>query len=77
MGDQDKAGLLRKIGPMGSPPRYETRVGDTHHRLVCRTCGTVIDVDRATGRCLEPAYAAGFAVDQVDVTFWGVCPDCQ
>ncbi|MEV6983757.1 Fur family transcriptional regulator [Sphaerisporangium sp. NPDC051017] len=73
------AGILRKIEPMGSPARYETRVGDNHHHLVCRGCGTVADVDCATGvaPCLDPVDAAGFIVDEADVIYWGVCPDCQ
>ncbi|MEV0997421.1 Fur family transcriptional regulator [Nonomuraea sp. NPDC050202] len=73
------AGLVRKIEPMGSPARYEARVGDNHHHLVCRACGTVTDVDCAVGRppCLDPVDTAGFVVDEADVTFWGVCPSCQ
>lgn len=74
-----RAGLLRKIEPMGSPARYEARVGDNHHHLVCRRCGTVTDVDCVKGAapCLDPVDAAGYVVDEADVTFWGVCPSCQ
>ncbi|WP_433513389.1 Fur family transcriptional regulator [Nonomuraea sp. CA-143628] len=74
-----QAGLLRKIEPMGSPARYEARVGDNHHHLVCRRCGVMTDVDCATGfaPCLVPVDAAGFVVDEADVTYWGVCPSCQ
>ncbi|MFI7449433.1 Fur family transcriptional regulator [Nonomuraea sp. NPDC049714] len=74
-----RAGLLRKIEPMGSPARYEARVGDNHHHLVCRRCGTVTDVDCATGvaPCLDPVDSAGYLVDEADITFWGVCPSCQ
>jgi Fur family ferric uptake transcriptional regulator len=72
------AGLVRRLEPAGSPTRYEARVGDNHHHLVCRDCGRVVDVDCATGSapCLEPSDAAGFAVDEAEVTYWGRCPDC-
>jgi Fur family ferric uptake transcriptional regulator len=72
-------GILRKIEPMGSPARYEARVGDNHHHLVCRSCGTVVDVDCATGAapCLDPVDAAGFIVDEADVIYWGICSDCH
>ncbi|HSS32014.1 MAG TPA: Fur family transcriptional regulator [Solirubrobacterales bacterium] len=74
------AGLLRRIEPAGSPARYETRVGDNHHHIVCRTCGATEDIDCAFGAapCLEPAAGTGgFAVDEAEVTFWGLCPACQ
>ncbi|MEO3787998.1 Fur family transcriptional regulator [Actinocorallia sp. B10E7] len=73
------AGLLRRIEPMGSAARYETRVGDNHHHLVCRGCGAVTDVDCAVGHapCLEPAHAAGYEVDEADVIYWGTCPQCR
>jgi len=73
------AGLVRRIEPAGSPVRYETRVGDNHHHLVCRRCGVVADVDCVVGHapCLEPASDTGFVVDEADVTFWGICPRCQ
>ncbi|WP_019633991.1 Fur family transcriptional regulator [Actinomadura atramentaria] len=73
------AGLLRRIEPAGSPARYEGRVGDNHHHLVCRSCGTVRDVDCAVGRapCLHPSDDGGFLVDEADVTFWGLCPRCR
>jgi Fur family transcriptional regulator, stress-responsive regulator len=75
----EEAGLVRRIEPAGSPARYENRVGDNHHHLVCRRCGTVVDVDCVVGHapCLEPASDAGFLVDEADVTFWGICPNCQ
>jgi Fur family transcriptional regulator, stress-responsive regulator len=75
----EEAGLVRRIEPAGSPIRYETRVGDNHHHLVCRRCGVVADVDCVVGHapCLEPASDAGFVVDEADVTFWGICPRCQ
>lgn len=73
------AGLVRRIEPAGSPTRYETRVGDNHHHAVCRSCGAVVDVDCSVGDppCLEPDDAAGFVIDEAEVTFWGICPDCQ
>ncbi len=75
----DARGLVRRIEPMGQPARYESRVGDNHHHLVCRVCGAVTDVDCAVGHapCLEPVSRAGYSVDEADVTYWGVCPDCQ
>jgi Fur family transcriptional regulator, stress-responsive regulator len=73
------AGLVRRIEPAGSPARFECRVGDNHHHLVCRECGRLTDVDCAVGEapCLEPADDAGYLVDEADVTFWGFCPDCR
>jgi Fur family ferric uptake transcriptional regulator len=73
------AGLLRRIEPAGSPARYETRVGDNHHHIVCRVCGATQDVDCVHGAapCLQPESVGGFAVDEAEVTFWGLCPDCQ
>ncbi|MEA2280609.1 MAG: Fur family transcriptional regulator, stress-responsive regulator [Solirubrobacteraceae bacterium] len=73
-----RAALARRFEPAGSPARYEARV-DNHHHLVCRACGDTADVDCAVGvaPCLEPSDAAGFAVDEAEVTFWGVCPTCQ
>lgn len=74
-----QAGLARRIEPAGSPARFEARVGDNHHHLVCRICGTVADVDCAVGHtpCLVPEQTAGYLVDEADVTFWGICPVCQ
>ena len=73
------AGLVRRIEPAGSPARFEARVGDNHHHLVCRACGAVADVDCAVGAapCLVPGDAAGYLVDEADVTYWGLCPNCQ
>lgn len=73
------AGLVRRIEPAGSSARYETRTGDNHHHLVCRVCGRVADVDCAVGEapCLEPSDLAGFAIDEAEVVYWGVCADCQ
>lgn len=74
-----RAGLARRIEPAGGPARYESRVGDNHHHLVCRSCDLAIDVDCAIGdaACLEPADPQGFRVDEAEVTFWGLCPACQ
>ena len=73
------AGLLRRIEPAGSPTRYETRVGDNHHHVVCRRCRSIADVDCVIGEppCLMPSEAGGFTVDEAEITFWGVCPSCQ
>jgi len=73
------AGIARRIEPAGSPARFELRVCDNHHHLVCRSCGTVRDVDCVIGSapCLAPSDDLGFAVDEAEVTFWGLCADCQ
>ncbi|GLZ55455.1 transcriptional repressor [Actinomycetospora sp. NBRC 106378] len=73
------AGLLRRIEPEGSPARYETRVGDNHHHLVCRSCGTIVDVDCTVGAapCLTASDDHGFVIDEAEVVFWGLCPTCQ
>jgi Fur family ferric uptake transcriptional regulator len=73
------AGLVRRIEPAGHPARYETRVGDNHHHLVCRACGMTRDVDcEAPGApCLRPSDAGDFAVDEAEVIFWGLCAECR
>jgi Fur family ferric uptake transcriptional regulator len=73
------AGLLRRIQPMGSVARYETRTGDNHHHLVCRTCGAISDVDCAVGDapCLTAADDGGYAIDEAEVIYWGRCAQCQ
>jgi Fe2+ or Zn2+ uptake regulation protein len=73
------AGLLRKIEPAGSSARYELRAGDNHHHVVCSECGAVQDVDCVVGEapCLTPSHDSGFAIHTAEVTFWGLCPDCQ
>ena len=70
--------LLRRIEPAGSPARYEDRVGDNHHHLVCRSCGRMVDVDCAAGEapCLSPQDGAGYEIDEAEVTYWGRCGDC-
>ena len=72
------AGLARRIEPAGHPARYESRAGDNHHHLVCRECGTTVDVDCVVGSppCLEPSSTEGFVVDEAEVVFWGRCPAC-
>jgi Fe2+ or Zn2+ uptake regulation protein len=74
-----RAGLARRIEPAGSPARFEARVGDNHHHVVCRGCGEIADVDCAVGDapCLTPSQAHGFVLDEAEVTFWGLCPTCQ
>jgi Fur family ferric uptake transcriptional regulator len=71
-------GLLRRIQPAGSPARYENRVGDNHHHLICRTCGRMVDVDCAVGEtpCLTAADDSGYQIDEAEVVYWGRCPDC-
>jgi Fur family transcriptional regulator, stress-responsive regulator len=71
-------GLLRRIQPPGSPARYEDRVGDNHHHLICRTCHRMVDVDCAVGHapCLTASDAAGFEIDEAEVVYWGQCPEC-
>ena len=73
------AGLVRRREPPGSPARFEGRVGDNHHHLVCRSCGVVADVDCATGHapCLTASDDRGFSVDEAEVIYWGQCPDCS
>ena len=72
------AGVVRRIEPAGSPARYEARVGDNHHHLICRACGRTVDVDCAVGEvpCLTAADDAGYEVDEAEVIYWGRCPDC-
>lgn len=71
-------GLLRRIQPTGSVARYEARVGDNHHHVVCRSCGTIADIDCAVGAapCLTESDSRGFAIDEAEVIFWGMCPAC-
>jgi Fur family ferric uptake transcriptional regulator len=79
LGALSRAGLARRIEPAGSPALFEARAGDNHHHVVCRGCGTIADVDCAMGEapCLDPAPAHGFEIDEAEVTFWGLCPQCQ
>ena len=71
-------GIIRRIQPAGSPARYEDRVGDNHHHLICRACGRTVDVDCAVGDtpCLTAADSSGFQIDEAEVVYWGTCPKC-
>ena len=73
------AGLVRRIEPAGSPARFEGRVSDNHHHVVCRSCGAVADVDCAVGEapCLTASDDHGFAIDEAQVIYWGLCPGCS
>ena len=73
------AGLIRRLEPAGSPARFEGRVGDNHHHVVCRSCGVVADVDCAVGEapCLTASDDHGFSVGEAEVIYWGLCPDCS
>jgi Fur family transcriptional regulator, stress-responsive regulator len=73
------AGIIRRIEPAGSSPRFEGRVGDNHHHLVCRSCGTVADVDCAVGEapCLTPSDDHGFTLSEAEVIYWGLCAECS
>ena len=72
-------GVVRRIQPAGSPARYEDRVGDNHHHLVCRSCGRTVDVDCAVGEtpCLTADNDSGYEVDEAEVIYWGRCPECR
>ena len=73
------AGLVRRIQPMGSVARYEARIDDNHHHVVCRSCGAIADVDCAVGYtpCLTAANDSGYEIEQAEVIYWGRCPGCQ
>ena len=73
------AGLIRRIQPAGASARYEARVGDNHHHVVCRSCGAIADVDCAAGDapCLTASDDHGFTVDEAEVVYWGTCPACS
>jgi len=79
LGALTDAGIVRRIQPAGSAARYELRVGDNHHHVVCRSCGAVADVDCAVGHtpCLTASDSHGFVVDEAEVTYWGTCSDCS
>jgi Fe2+ or Zn2+ uptake regulation protein len=72
-------GLIRRIQPTGSAARYEARVGDNHHHLICRVCGRVVDVDCAVGSapCLTPSDSMDYEIDEAEVVYWGRCPECR
>ena len=73
------AGLIARIEPAGHPARFEGRVGDNHHHIVCRSCGSVVDVDCVVGEppCLTASDDHGFSIDEAQVIFWGLCPGCS
>jgi Fur family transcriptional regulator, stress-responsive regulator len=73
------AGLIRRIQPSGTYARYEARVGDNHHHVICRSCGVIADVDCATGEapCLTASNDHGFRIDEAEVIYWGLCPSCS
>jgi Fe2+ or Zn2+ uptake regulation protein len=73
------AALVRKIQPSGSVARYESRIGDNHHHVICRSCGIIADVDCAVGEapCLTPSDYNGFVLDEAEVIYWGLCADCS
>lgn len=74
-----EAGLMRRIQPSGSVARYESRINDNHHHVVCRTCGAIADVDCAVGHapCLTASDDSGFRIDEAEVIYWGQCPSCS
>jgi Fur family transcriptional regulator, stress-responsive regulator len=78
LGTLTEKGLIRRIQPAGSPARYEDRVGDNHHHLICRACGRMVDTDCAAGAapCLTAPDNAGYEIDEAEVIYWGRCPDC-
>ncbi len=78
LGILTEKGLIRRIQPAGSPARYEDRVGDNHHHVICRACGKTVDVDCAVGEtpCLTAADDSGYQIDQAEVIYWGTCPEC-
>jgi Fur family transcriptional regulator, stress-responsive regulator len=79
LGTLTDQGIIRRIQPAGSPARYEDRVGDNHHHLICRSCGRMVDADCAAGEspCLTAADDSGYEIDEAEVIYWGRCPDCQ
>ena len=78
LGIMAERGLIRRIQPAGSPARFEDRVGDNHHHLICRACGKTVDVDCAVGEtpCLTAADDSGYEIDEAEVIYWGTCPTC-
>lgn len=79
LGVLTEKGIIRRIQPSGSPARYEDRVDDNHHHLVCRVCGSTVDVECAKGKapCLSVVDPHGYAIDEAEVIYWGTCPACQ
>jgi Fur family ferric uptake transcriptional regulator len=79
LGTLVQVGLVRRIQPTGSPARFENRVGDNHHHIICRNCGALSDVDCAVGEmpCLTASDSHGYTIDEAEVAYWGLCPTCQ
>ncbi|MGH3448672.1 MAG: Fur family transcriptional regulator [Nocardioidaceae bacterium] len=79
LGALTDAGLIRRIEPAGSVARYEVRVGDNHHHVICRSCGAIADVDCAVGDapCLTASHGHGFVIDEAEVIYWGLCLNCS
>jgi Fur family ferric uptake transcriptional regulator len=79
LGALSEEGIIRRMQPAGSPARYEDRVGDNHHHLICRSCGRMVDTDCAAGEspCLTAADDSGYEIDEAEVIYWGRCPECQ
>lgn len=79
LGTLEQIGLVRRIQPTGSPARFENRVGDNHHHIICRNCGALADVDCAVGEkpCLTASDSHGYTIDEAEVAYWGLCPTCQ
>jgi Fur family ferric uptake transcriptional regulator len=79
LGALTDAGLVRRIEPAGSAARYEVRVGDNHHHVICRSCGAIADVDCAVGDapCLTASETHGYSIDEAEVVYWGLCPACS
>jgi Fur family ferric uptake transcriptional regulator len=79
LGTLEQVGLVRRIQPTGSPARFESRVGDNHHHIICRNCGALADVDCAVGMtpCLTASDSHGYTIDEAEVAYWGLCPTCQ
>src|SRR4029453_7359713 len=79
LGALSRAGLARRIEPAGSPARFEARAGDNHHHVVCRSCGEIADIDCAVGEtpCLPASDDRGYAIDEAEVVYWGICPACN
>lgn len=75
----DRVGLVRRLSIAGEPVRYDARAGDNHHHMICRSCGTTVDIDcaRLPAPCLDPVDDHGFLLDEAEVTYWGLCPECQ
>jgi Fur family ferric uptake transcriptional regulator len=79
LGTLTDKGIIRRIQPAGSAARYEARVGDNHHHIICRACGRMVDTDCAVGAapCLTASHDSGFEIDEAEVIYWGRCPECQ